>query len=83
MIYVQDPENEVVMDEIYAFMSEDEKGNNGIVAMPTENGTVPLVFGHKRMIEHMKPLVQAIANHTNKKVVLYKFSNREVVEEIK
>ena len=75
------PENEQMMDEIFAVLSIDEKGE-GICSMMTPNGGMPMIFGHQRMLEVIKPIVRGIALETGKKLRIVKYKKIEVLEEI-
>lgn len=72
---IHDPANETVIDTVYAFMSIDDEGRNGIVAylMPGL-GTTPLVTGKPTVVEAMKPLAEKVALATSKRVGLFAFS---------
>lgn len=76
------PENEQKMDEIYAIISSDDKGE-GIVSMMTpQGGGLPMVFGHKRMLDMIMPLVKKMSKETGKKLLLVKYIKHEVLEEV-
>ena len=75
------PENEQNLDNIYAVLSQDEKGQ-GIVSIMTPQGGMPMVFGHERMLEKIKPIVKKMANETGKKILIVKYSKVEVLEEV-
>ena len=71
---IHDPGNETRIDEVYVFMSIDEKGNNGIVAeILPYMGSTPLVTASRRLAEMMKPLAQQVADKTGKPVGLFAF----------
>ena len=75
------PENEQVMNEIYVVLSEDDKGE-GICSMMTGQGAMPMVFGHPRMIEKIRPVIQMMVRQTGKKLKLVKYTKSEVLEEL-
>ena len=74
------PENEQKMDEIYVVLSVDDKGE-GICSMMTPQGGMPLVFGHARMLDHIRQIVKGMAKDTGKKIVIAKFTKAEILEE--
>lgn len=74
------PENEQMMDEIYAVLSIDEKGE-GICSMMTPQGGMPMIFGHARMLDKIKPAIEHMAKETGKKLRLVKFKKIEILEE--
>lgn len=73
------PENEQKMDEIYVVLSEDDKGED-ICSMMTGSGAMPMVFGHPRMIEKLRPVIQMMVRQTGKKLKLVKYTKSEVLE---
>ncbi|MGC2080723.1 MAG: hypothetical protein WA728_32860 [Xanthobacteraceae bacterium] len=71
---IHDPGNEKMIEEVFAFMSIDEKGRNGIVASILPGlGSTPLVTASPRAVEMMKPLAEEIAHRTGKPVGLFRF----------
>lgn len=78
---IHDPGNIQPMNELYVALSEDN-GGEGIVAMMTSMGHAPFVFGHKRMIDKCKPLLEDVHKKTKKKIVIYRFVKAEVMEVI-
>lgn len=81
MIIYHIPENEQKMDEIYVVLSEDDKGE-GICSMMTGQGAMPMVFGHPRMIELIRPRLQIMARETGKKLKIVKYIKSEILEEL-
>lgn len=73
------PENEQMMDEIYAVLSLDDKGE-GICSMMTNEGAFPMVFGHPRMLDMIKPVIRDMAMKTNRTMRIVKFKKMEVME---
>lgn len=74
------PENEQVMDEIYAVLSVDENGE-GICSMMAEQGGMPMIFGHERMIEFVRPIINKMVRETGKTIKLVKYKKTEVIQE--
>ena len=77
------PENQEVMDEIYAVISHDEKGNEGIVSMMTPMGGMPMVFGHVKMLESVKEVMKQIAKESKQTLRIYKYKKAELLAEAK
>ena len=75
------PENEQMMDEIYVVLSHDETGE-GICSMMTGHGAMPMVFGHPRLIEKVRPVIQMMVRQTGKKLRLVKYTKTEILEEL-
>ena len=63
------PENEQPLNSLYAVISSDEKGE-GVVSMMTPQGAMPLVFGHERNLEIVKPFVKQMAKETGKRLLI-------------
>ena len=50
--------------------------------MMTGQGAMPMVFGHPRMIEKIRPVIQMMVRQTGKKLKLVKYTKSEVLEEL-
>lgn len=74
------PENEQMIDELFAVLSSDDKGE-GIVSMMTPHGGMPMIFGHERNLVMMRPLVERMAKDTGKKLIIVKFTKSQILEE--
>jgi hypothetical protein len=71
---IHDPGNDRRIDELFVFMSIDDKGKHGIVAeMIPGLGTTPLVTASPKGVERMKKLAQDVAKRTGKPVGLFAF----------
>lgn len=78
------PPNEIVLDVLYAILSFDENGNEGIIAAFTPGvGSMPMIFGHPRLLERALPLAKQMVKDTGKTLRVYKFQKVEMLEEIK
>ena len=73
------------IDTIYAFIAQDENGDEGICGMqlPGSNTFMPFVGADLDRVKDLKPLAQQIANETGKSIKLVHFTTRNEVEEIK
>lgn len=81
-IYVTPP-NERPGDVLYAFMSEDENGNRGIVGCILPGvGSTPLVTLSPNGVDLMRPHAADAARKTGRKVVLvsYKIDSIQTVD---
>jgi hypothetical protein len=76
------PPNTQEITELYAVLSVDENGE-GILSATTAIGSMPFVFGYEKMIDKVMPLVNQIAKETGKKLRIVKFTNKEIIKEIK
>ena len=78
MIELHDPGNETKIERLYAFMSIDEQGRNGIVASILPGlGSTPLVTGKRSLAERMIPMAEDIAKKTGKTIGLFVFARLE------
>lgn len=76
------PGNEEKIDEIYVALSVDEKGEGIITVIPDSVGiAMPVIFGHKRMLDTVKKMLKKMAIETGTKIQLVKFNKDEIVEE--
>jgi hypothetical protein len=69
------PPNETRIERLYAFLSIDEDGMNGIVASirPAIAAAGPLVTDSLGVAEYMKGLAQEVADATGKPVGMFAF----------
>ncbi len=74
------PENEQPLDELYAVISTDNNGE-GIVSIMLPECAMPLVFGHKKNIESLRPIIEDISRKTGKKLLLVRYKKSEILEE--
>jgi hypothetical protein len=74
MTEYQTPPNEAKIERVYAFLSVDADGFNGIVAglMPGL-GSTPLVTASRKLAQLLIPVAQEVADRTGLKVGLYAF----------
>ena len=67
-----------IIDELFAFVAEEEEGEEGVIGMVLEmpvtgNTFTPLVGADMDRMESLKPYALDIAKASGKKVVLKKF----------
>lgn len=75
---IHDPGNEEKIDRLYAFLSIDGEGRNGIVAEILPGlGSTPLVTGKRSVAKSMIPLAEKIAARTGKPIRLFVFQRVE------
>lgn len=69
------PPNEAKIDRLYAFLSIDDEGRNGIVGsiIPAIGAGGPLVTSSVNVTEYYKGLAQQIADRTGKTIGLFAF----------
>jgi hypothetical protein len=70
----QTPPNDEKIERVYAFLSVDAKGFNGIVAgLLPGIGATPLVTASRKLAQSLIPIAQEVADRTGLKVALYAF----------
>lgn len=80
-IVIGEPNTLPHIDGIFAFLSKDDKGNEGLCAFQYKPGHwLPLVAADEKRLASLMPVAQEIARHSEHDVVLVKFSTREEVK---
>jgi hypothetical protein len=69
------PLNTEKIEKLYAFMSIDENGFNGIVAEIIPGlGSVPMVVGSRRLADKLIPVAEKLTRDSGVKIGLFAFS---------
>ncbi len=76
------PTNERPITELWAYLSVDEAGNEGLCGMPMMGATVPMVFGYERVARKLMPVAEQIAAMSGNTIRLVKFYSREEITSI-
>jgi hypothetical protein len=71
-----------VIDVLYAYIAQDQNGNEGICGFQSVEGWMPLVFSNRARSLAGRLIAQDIARQTGETIRLVKFSSREVLEVI-
>ena len=79
-IYITPP-NTRIIDELYAVLSKDSTGE-GIVTYMMREGPLPLMTSDPKIAEHFKGIMKIMNKETNKNLILVKFTNKEIIEEV-
>ena len=75
---IHDPGNEEKITRLYAFLSIDAEGRNGVVAEILPGlGSTPLITGKRSVAKSIIPLAEKVAARTGKKVGLFVFERVE------
>lgn len=69
-----------IIEGIYAFVAEDENGDEGVACLPLEGVIVPMVCADMGRVRELLPFAQLVANARGKRVELRKFVLEGVVE---
>lgn len=67
---------------MYAFIAIDEDGDEGVCAMYTPEGWVPMVGSDMERVDTLRKVAAGIARRSGKIVHLRRFSNMEIVNVI-
>ena len=78
------PKNELRIDAIWAFVSVDEDGNEGVIAasLPGLPGLTPLIAADERRLASIRTIAQMVVDTFGKPARLIKMTSREVLETI-
>ncbi len=60
-------------DELFAFVAEDEDGNEGVVSAVFENNTIPLVCPGLEVVKTFVPIAAQIAKSNGINIKLYHY----------
>ncbi len=60
---VHSPKNTAPLAKVYAFLSQDPNGNEGIIAAQTSYGIIPMVTGSLKLLEIMRPMATEAMKH--------------------
>ncbi len=60
-------------DELFAFVAEDEDGNEGVVSAVFENNTIPLVCPGLEVVKTFVPIAASIAKSNKINIKLYHY----------
>ena len=82
MIFDDPPNHMPRIDAIWAFLSVDEDGSEGVIAAPIAGMTVPLIAADEKRLASLRPIAASIARMTKKAIVLVRFERRVEVETV-
>lgn len=69
------------IDEIFAFVSEDEHGNEGVCGFRTNDGTfLPMVCADKARVDSLREMADLIKRTSGMQIKLLRFSKRSLIE---
>lgn len=71
------------IDQMFAFVVEEEDGGEGVAAWRTSTGWMPLVGADMQRVESLRHVAQLIADTTGRPIKLVKFSQLETVEQLR
>lgn len=80
---IHNPGNLHPIDSLYAYVSCDESGNEGIIAGAIGNQHYPLVFAGKEMALRTMTTAQTVCDAANVDVRLVRFDRSQVIEQLK
>lgn len=78
------PKNTLLrIDAIYAFVSVDDDGTEGVCAMTTPGlGLTPLIAADETRLKQLIPLAESLARTSGMKIRLIKLTTREEIRDI-
>lgn len=83
MIIIDDPENTFKITEMFAFLSQDENGNEGIMGAQIGGVHFPMIGAKRATIERFRASAQEAGKLTPKGIVLVQFTHRIDLEKLK
>lgn len=82
MINVGEP-NYLKIETIHAFISVDEKGDEGVCGFMSGQGWMPMVCADEARVNSLRQLAKKMSKETKMQIKLIRFSVREDLEIIK
>lgn len=71
------PKNYKKASYLYAYLSSDYEGNEGIVAIPSPLGISPLVSIDENKLREKAPLIEKMEKNTKTKIIFAKFKRED------
>jgi len=81
-IFVHDPGNNKKIDSVFAILSEDEQGNEGIDGVMMNGKMTPFITGSEKAIEMMISIIKSMPKVKGKKHKLVRYTKKELVREL-
>ena len=83
MVMIHNPGNEYPINELYAYVSVDANGNEGIIGHGTATGAwFPLVTGNRELAMSLMETAREAGELAGEEVVLVKFTHKQVVRTV-
>lgn len=70
------------LQQLFAFVSTNEDGSEGIIGMPSAQGVIPMFTADEKNLPKLLEGARLFANAMDKPITVLKFSNREEYETI-
>jgi hypothetical protein len=70
------------IEQLYAFVVVDDDGTEGIPAIPSPDGPLPLVGADMERVDSLRGVAVMLATHLGKPITLCQFSERTEVDVI-
>lgn len=70
------------IERIWAWVSSDTSGEDGIIAYVGENGAIPLIGSDMERIESFRPYVEKIAQASGRPITLRAFGEMKTLETV-
>lgn len=77
-----DPGNSHQINSLYAWLSVDEKGDEGIIAVNVGNQTFPAVVSKLSLAMELEKTMLKIKKSTDNKVVLKKYTHAQIIRRL-
>lgn len=81
-IVVGEPNHLLRIDEMFAFISKDENGNEGVCAFKSPMGWMPMVGADQKRADQLMAVAKDLVAETGKEIIFCKFSSRTEIQRI-
>lgn len=82
-LLVHESDNKFRIESIWAFVSVDENGLEGVCAHSTAVGMLPLITARPDLLPALRKMAEEIARHSGKQIKVIRMHSREEIETIK
>ena len=70
------------INEMFAFVSQDDGGDEGITAFTEGNMWMPMVGADFARVDQLKPMARRLAKTSGRPIRIYRYKVRELIETI-
>jgi hypothetical protein len=82
-LVISPPNTLLSIDKLWAYISKDADGNEGLCAATINGMLTPLIAADQSRLANITPIAETVAALTGKTIILVEFSNRTELREIK
>jgi len=82
-LFIDPPNTLLRIDKLWAYVSRDAEGNEGLCAASLNGMLTPLIAADQERLASITPIAERIAAATGKSIVLVEFASRTELREIR